>query len=161
MMKLNVSWAPKSLLVLAICASCWLLGGCNDTVSDKDIVRASLTETRALLQDKPGVARAIDTRTATDFATGHIPGAINLDLAAVKEDKDSIDPALAKFKTLVVYGADAGSGAASAMSKRLMRAGHKNVRLFAGGYAEWTAAGLKVDGSGAPKAPAQNAPAPK
>ena len=130
-------------------------------MSDRDIVKASLSETRAILQDKPGVARAIDTRNSTDFATGHIPGAINLDLSAVKEDKDSIDPALAKFKTLVVYGADAGSGTAWAMSKRLMRAGHKNVRLFAGGYAEWTAAGLKVDGSGAPKAPAQNAPVSK
>ncbi len=161
MMKLNVSWTLKSLLVLSICGSCWLLGGCNDTVSDRDIEIVSLTQTRAILQDKPGVARAIDTRTGQEFAAGHIPGAVNLDLSSVKEDKDSIDPALAKFKTLVVYGSDAGSGSARAMCKRLMRAGHKQVRFFAGGYAEWTAAGLKVDGTGPPKTPPQTTPMPK
>lgn len=161
MIKLNVVWTPKSLLTLTICASCWLLGGCNDTISDRDIEIVSLSQARALLQDKPGVARAVDTRTAQDFAAGHISGAVNLDLAAVSENKDSIDPALARFKTLVVYGTDPGSGASRAMTKRLMRAGHKDVRLFAGGYAEWTGAGLKVDGNAPAKGPAQSMPASK
>lgn len=150
-MKLNVVGVGKSLLAVAICGLACLLGGCNDHVSDLDIDVVSLTQVRAVLMDKPGVARAIDTRLPEEFAAGHIPGAMNLDLAAVSENKDSIDPSLASFKTLVVYGTDAGSGVARAMTKRLMRAGHKGVKLFAGGMAEWAGAGLKIEGVGAGK----------
>ena len=161
MMKNHVSWAGKSLLTLAICACCRLLGGCNDTISDRNIEVVSLSQARATLQDKPGVARAIDTRPQAEFAGAHISGAINLELASVSESKDSIDPALARYKTLVVYGTDAGSGSARAMTKKLMRAGHKDVKLFAGGIAEWIGAGLKVDGNAPPKGPPQSTPMPK
>jgi len=149
------SWLVKSLATLILCAFTGVFAGCNDRVSDKDIEMASLGETRALLQDKPGTAKAIDSRPAAEFAAGHIPGAINLELSQVPESKDSIDPALAAYKYLIVYGADPGSGTARAMAKRLMRSGHKDVKLFSGGYAEWTGSGLRTEGSGkaAPPAP--------
>lgn len=154
----------KCLMALMICAAAGLLGGCHDTINDGDIQFATLTETRALLQDKPGVARAVDVRMAKDYDAAHIPGALNLDLARVSENKDSIDPALARYKTLVVYGQDPGSATARAMAKRLMRAGHSGVMMFSGGMAEWTGAGLKVDGTGVkdvPPAPPQTTPATK
>ncbi len=160
MMNLGVKSAGTCVLAAAIFAACGLLGGCNDHVSDKDIELVTLTQARALLQDKPGVARAIDVRPAPDFAASHIPGALNLDLALVSENKDSIDPMLAKYKTLVVYGQDPGSGSARAMVKRLLRAGHNSVRLFAGGMAEWMGAGLKVEGTNA-KGPGQSTTMPK
>jgi rhodanese-related sulfurtransferase len=147
MMTIGVRGVGKCLLALAICASCGFLWGCHDTVSDDSIEMVTLTQARALLQDKPGVARAIDVRPPADFAAAHIPGALNLDLALVSENKDSIDPMLARYKTLVVYGQDPGSGSARAMVKRLLRASHKGARLFTGGMAEWTAAGLKVEGT--------------
>lgn len=159
-MKTNLSNVSKCLLALVICAASGLLGGCHDTINDGDIQFATLTQTRSLLQDKPGVARAIDVRTAKDFDAAHIPGAMNLDLANVSENKDSIDPALARYKSVIVYGQDPGSGTARAMAKRLMRAGHNGVLMFSGGMAEWTGAGLKVDGTGV-KGPPQSTPAPK
>jgi rhodanese-related sulfurtransferase len=155
-MKTTMSNTAKCLATLVICAITGVLGACHDTVSDGDIQFATLTQTRALLQDKPGVARAIDVRTPADYAAAHIPGAQNLDLAMVSENKDSIDPALARYKTLVVYGQDPGSGSARAMAKRLMRAGHKGVLMFSGGMAEWTGAGLKVEGTDT-KGPAPSA----
>ena len=159
-MKITLRNVAKCLMTLVICAVGGLLGGCHDTISDGDIQFATLTQTRAVLQDKPGIARAVDVRTAKDFDEAHIPGALNLDLATVSENKDSIDPALARYKNLVVYGQDPGSGTARAMAKRLMRAGHDGVLMFAGGMAEWTGAGLKVDGTGA-KGPAQSTPLAK
>jgi rhodanese-related sulfurtransferase len=124
------------------------LVGCSDTVSDRDIEFVTLPEVRKLTGDKPGTAALIDPRAADEFAAGHIPGAINRDLATVSERKDSLDPALARFKNLIVYGDDPGSGLARAMAKRLMRAGHKGVKMFSGGLAEWKGAGLKVETSG-------------
>lgn len=140
----------KSLCLLALCVAGAMLGGCGDTVSDRDIEFASVSETRALLQDKPGTARAVDVRPRADFAAGHLPGAVNLELADVSEAKDSIDPALAAYKYLLVYGSDPGSGSARAMAKRFMRSGHKGVKLFAGGYAEWVGSGLKTEGGTVP-----------
>lgn len=157
----------KCLFLLMICLAAGLFGGCHDTVNDDSIQFATLTQTRALLQDKPGVARAIDVRTAKDYGEAHIPNALNLDLALVSENKDSIDPALARYKNVIVYGQDPGSSTARAMAKRLMRAGHNGVLMFSGGMAEWIGAGLKTDGTGvkpapaAPAAPPQTTPATK
>ena len=163
----TLSRVAKCLSLLMICLAAGLLGGCHDTINDGDIQFATLTQTRAMLQDKPGVARAIDVRTAKDYAEAHIPNALNLDLALVSENKDSIDPALARYKSVIVYGQDPGSATARAMSKRLMRTGHGGVFMFSGGMAEWTGAGLKTDGTGvkaapaAPPVPPQTTPAPK
>jgi rhodanese-related sulfurtransferase len=147
----------KWLSVLALCVAGTRLGGCED-MSDAKIEYASLAETRSMLMDKPGVGKAVDVRTPPEYAKGHIPGAMNLDLADVPATKDSIDPALAAFKYLVVYGADPGSGSARAMAKRFMTAGHKGVKCFAGGYAEWVGSGLKTEASASP-APVPAAPA--
>jgi rhodanese-related sulfurtransferase len=141
----------KSLVLPILGLAGVFLGGCGDTVSDRDIQFVSLAETRALLQDKPGTAKAVDVRPRAEYAAGHLPGAINLELADVSETKDSIDPALAAYKFLVVYGADPGSGSARAMAKRFLRAGHKDPKCFVGGYSEWIGAGLKTEtGAGAP-----------
>ncbi len=138
-----------------------MLGGCGDKVSDKDVDEAivSVSQARAILQDKPGAAKAVDSRSPAEYADGHIPGAVNLDLATVSDRKDAIDPALARYKTLVVYGEDPGSGSARAMAKRLMRSGAKDVRLLGGGFLEWKGAGLRVEQSARP--PSAPAPATK
>jgi hypothetical protein len=61
-----------------------------------------------------------------------------------------VDPRLARFKGLIVYGDDPGSGVARATTKRLMRTGYKGVKMFAGGLSEWKSAGLKLEGAPAP-----------
>lgn len=136
---------------MALCLLGGTLAGCED-ISDKNIEFATLAETRSLLQDKPGVARAVDVRPGAEFAAGHLPGAVSLELADVSATKDSIDPALAAYKFLIVYGSDPGSGSARAMAKRLMTAGHKGVKFFAGGYAEWVGSGLRPEMGGPPAA---------
>jgi rhodanese-related sulfurtransferase len=150
MIKSILCQVSKLLSCMALCAVAALSTGCADHVSDKDIeaVTINLPQTRSFLQDKPGVALAIDTRTPADFSAAHIPGARNLDLSAVSAIPESIDPDLAAFNTLVVYGADPGSNSARAMTKRLIRAGHKDVKYFPGGMAEWLAAGMRTEGSG-------------
>jgi rhodanese-related sulfurtransferase len=147
-----------SLLFLAICAL--PLVGCQSSPSDKDIEFVSLAQVQAAVEGKPGgggdglmaifrggpgQVRLIDPRPPQDFDKGHIPGAVNLQLPAVSEKKDSLDPALAVYKLIIVYGSDPGSAVARAMTKRLMSAGAKEVRMFSGGYLEWTRAGLKVE----------------
>lgn len=124
-------------------------GGCSDNVSDRDIEMADLAEVRAAVA-KPDTIRLLDPRAPGQFAAGRIPTAINVPLADVSERKDDIDPRLARFKGLIVYGDDPGSGVARATTKRLMRTGYKGVKMFAGGLSEWKSAGLKLEGSPTP-----------
>lgn len=126
------------------------LGACQDNISDLDIEAIPLAEVRQL-QAKGGATAFIDPRSAGDFSQGRIPGAMNLTLPEVPDQKDSLDPRLSNYKHIVVYGDNPGSGVARAMTKRLMRAGAKHVRWFSGGLAEWRGNGLKVEQDSAVK----------
>jgi rhodanese-related sulfurtransferase len=137
--------------VVAVAA---LFGGCQDTVSDKDIMRVSLAEVQRLT--KPGAnALLLDPRPAPQYQAGHIPGAVNVTLDELPSDKKAIRADLASPKVVVVYGANPGDGYAIAATKRLLRAGQNGARLFSGGLAEWRSAGLKVEAAAA-GAPAAN-----
>lgn len=131
--------------------------GCQDSISDRDIETVPLAEVRQL-QTKGGTIALVDPRSPGEFANGRIPGAMNLTLPDVPDVKDSLDPRLANYKTIVVYGNDPGSGVARAMTKRLMRAGAKNVRLFSGGIAEWSGNGMTIEKDPAVKAAPASTP---
>lgn len=125
-----------------------VLTGCQQKISDRDIVSIDLAETRKLHAAR--AARFVDSRAPEDFAAGRIPGAMNLQLPQVSEVKTEMEPSIARAKTVVVYGANPGSGVAKAIAKRLMIAGHKGVRLYAGGMDEWRANNLPVEQSPRP-----------
>lgn len=137
----------KLLSVLALCVMGLGIGGCHDNISDKDIEYISLAEVRKAVQDKPGSAYLIDPRAPQDYALGHIPGAVNLQGFQVSDKKDSLDPALDRYKMLIVYGQAPNSDVAKGMTKRLMRVGANNVKMFNGGYLEWTRTGMPVEKS--------------
>ena len=81
-------------------------------------------------------------------AATHLPTARN---ACVYETSflDQIQGlGIALSAPLVVYGAGEGSLDAATAGEILRAAGYSEVRCFLGGLAEWTAAGLPLEGSG-------------
>lgn len=137
----------KALPVLVLCVIAVLVGGCNDTISDKDIEYIGLAQVKSAVDDKSGKTYLIDPRAPQDFALGHIPGASNLQLNKVSDRKDSLDPVLSRYKLLIVYGQAPNSDVAKGMTKRLMRAGAKDVKMFSGGFLEWSRSGLPIEKS--------------
>jgi len=135
--------------------------GCTRTITDNDIKQVTLTEVRSYTGGKSKKSvLVVDPRPADEFRAAHIPGARNLELSAVQaRGSTDLNPELAAYDTIIVYGDDPGSPAARAMVKRLMEKGHDSVYFFRGGLSEWTRGGLKVEGDKAqdPK-PAPNAP---
>lgn len=123
--------------------------GCSDTINDRDIVSLPLTEVRRLSEKEGNKVLLLDARVPSAFEAGHIPGAMNVPRAGIDADKAKLAPELANPKYVIVYGENPGDGYAAAITKRLLRAGQKGARLFRGGVAEWTSAGLKLEGSGA------------
>ncbi|MBX3406071.1 MAG: rhodanese-like domain-containing protein [Phycisphaeraceae bacterium] len=131
-------------VVSALCLVFVLISvGCQQKISDRDIVVIDLAETRKLHAAR--AARFVDSRGPEEFAAGRIAGSLNLQLPQVSEVKTEMEPSIARAKTVVVYGNNPGSGVAKAIAKRLMIAGHKGVRLYAGGMDEWRANNLPVE----------------
>jgi polyisoprenoid-binding protein YceI len=88
----------------------------------------------------------IDTLPADHFRKVHLPGAVN---ACVHEA--AFPDHIAGITTdpradIVVHGAGAGSRDAAAAAEKLARMGYAKVAVFAGGLAEWRAAGHPLAG---------------
>ncbi len=142
-----------SALSAAVCLgllSVLVVPGCGTTINDKDVDKnqVSVGEVRRLLAEqtkrrRDDVILLIDTRPATEFAAGHIPGARNISLASVRP-KAALDPSLKRYENLVVYANDPSSASARAMVKRLMSNGYDGVVLLAGGMYQWRTTGGEV-----------------
>lgn len=130
-----------------------MVGGCQDSVSDKDISRVGVADVQRLTKDSHRVM-ILDPRPADQFARGHLPGAVNVPLETIPSTKGTLRPDLATPKLVIVYGDNPGDGYAVAATKRLLRAGQSGARLFPGGLAEWRGAGLTTGSTAAEPAPA-------
>lgn len=77
----------------------------------------------------------IDARDAGQFATDHIPGAVNLEWRRVLAERNSIP----NDKPVLIY---CNTGSLSAQAGFALRvAGYENVRILQGGFEEWKAKG--------------------
>ena len=81
--------------------------------------------------------KLIDVRTPTEFAAGHISGALNVPLDQIEARLDDVDPA-----SPVVLVCKAGSRAR--MASDLLAPCRQNTAVLAGGMDAWYRAGLPV-----------------
>ena len=97
-----------------------------------------------------GDAVLIDVREPAEFATGHIPGSINIPRGVLEFQVDAhpavanvSDPVLShKERPIVVVCRTGGRAALSAVN--LQRLGFADVRSIAGGVMAWGEAGLPL-----------------
>jgi len=116
------------------------LSGCAKKITDDDIKFVRVDEVHSLLQtarERPDVLLLIDPRSPRAYNEGHIPGAFNISLATINPESKR-NPAYEGFKNIIIYGDDPASAPARAMSKKMMLAGYKKVRMFVGGMRDWT-----------------------
>ncbi|WP_353128989.1 MBL fold metallo-hydrolase [Parapedobacter pyrenivorans] len=75
--------------------------------------------------------QVVDVRSATEYAAGHVPGAINLFVGTLADHLDKLD----RSKQLVIH---CQGGARAAIAQSVLAAyGFKDVQNFSGGMAEW------------------------
>ena len=99
------------------------------------------TITATELSARGDAVTVIDLRPAEEFATGHIPGARNMQL----KDLERRHPEIPQDREVVVYCRGAYSLPAAQAAERL-RAQGLAVRRLRRGFTEWRLAGLPVEG---------------
>ncbi len=101
--------------------------------------RVGVAEFEKLWQEKKYVV--LDVRTADEFKSGHIPGAVNLDVLDDSFEKKLVE--LDKTKTYLVHCA-AGRRSANAADE-MKKLGFKSVVDLSPGFNGWKAAGKPVE----------------
>jgi rhodanese-related sulfurtransferase len=82
----------------------------------------------------------VDTREDSEWARGHIPGAIHLGKGVIERDIEKTVPD--KETTVVLY---CGGGYRSALAAdNLQKMGYRNVISMDGGWRGWTEAGFPI-----------------
>lgn len=91
------------------------------------------TRTRLTRPDEVGGRRVLDIRQGAEFAAGHLPGAVHVELG----DLPQYGGDLPEEPTVVMCGhGERAAGGASLLE----RAGHSDVTVLIGGPADWVAA---------------------
>ena len=86
----------------------------------------------------------VDALAPMSYARSHLPGAVNLPLEWVDERAARRIPQL--HTKVVVYCVDAECDSSVLVAERLRSLGYTNVRHYLEGKADWTAAGLPLEG---------------
>ncbi len=83
----------------------------------------------------------VDTREESEWARGHLPGAVHLSKGIIERDVEKAIPD--KAAPIVLY---CGGGFRSALAAdNLQRMGYTNVISMDGGWRGWTEAGFPVE----------------
>jgi 3-mercaptopyruvate sulfurtransferase SseA len=133
-----------------------------ETPSTPTFTELTLAETRAILAAQSAVF--VDARPESIWREGHIPGSVPLG----SEEFTRLYP---RTKTqlnrpLVVYCSSAHCGQSRLIATVLHRLGHLNIRIFPGGWEEWSAAAAPIEPSlqtspdGLPITRSENPPTP-
>ncbi len=148
----------RSILVAALALA--VVGpACTRKTSDRDLQFVTPYEALEHTNEAPGLFEKpvetawVDPRPAQQYATEHIPGAINLPFPRMTAEAEVVLKGYGRF---VVYDGGQDDTIAKAASKRLMELGFDHVYTLEGGLDKWKRADQPVE-KGVP-APAEPAP---
>lgn len=107
------------------------------------LVFITLPEVEELWHNQAAVI--VDSRPASEFRRGHVPGAISVPLEEVKGGNYLLLERISPGRPLIIY-CEGGDCLTSLNLARLLHGrGFGDLRVFSGGWAEWLAAGLPVE----------------
>lgn len=151
----NVRWLVAILLVLVSIVLVSYQVSIPETASNLDLLVDANWVASHLGDD---TVRIVDMRPIDDYAQGHIPGAVQLDLVAVRTTTDGVRGQVAPPEiveavlgglgidvqtTVVIYDADTGIDA-TRLFWTLEYYGHQDVHLLDGGWGAWQRAGKEM-----------------
>ncbi len=117
--------------LISVLIALLLLSGCSSS-NDKDTYNQVTMDEAIAMMDKAENYIIVDVRTAEEYASGHIPGAINIPNETIKiKDVDELKD---KEQLILVY-CRSGNRSKQA-SEKLVKLGYTNIVEF-GGIKDW------------------------
>jgi len=113
---------------------------------------AILTPVEALDALKAGTHQFIDARDPDEFATGHIPNALNISADSLALGQADIS-SLAKDRPLIVYCGSTSCDKSDELAKALKSLGFTNISVMPEGFEGWQAANGPVEAAHSPAEP--------
>jgi rhodanese-related sulfurtransferase len=104
----------------------------------------SLAEMKRLFDE--GTAIILDARDAAEYERGHIPGAINIPYDRIPEYFDVLQSQVPMDALVVCYCRSLTCDFSDQLATELKIIGYQNVKVFSGGWDQWTAAGYPIEG---------------
>jgi rhodanese-related sulfurtransferase len=104
------------------------------------VPRISIDELKTLM-DRNAVV-VLDVRDPASFATGHIPGAVNVDYTQVLKQAKMF---AAEKRTIVAYCACANEMTAARAAVDLAASGIPGTKALKGGWDEWVQRGERIE----------------
>ena len=130
----------RSLIVIAVI----LVAASVSWAAHSDITFKTVTaeDLKAEMQSGKSKVFIVDARTAEEFRQGHLPWAINVPPKLFSAMAGS----LPRNRTipLVFYCRGYNCTLSQSAAMEALRAGYTNIRLYRGGYPEWSQKGYKV-----------------
>ena len=120
----------KSILIVL---TALLLGGCAAQPANNASYRQISTEEAVTIMAQESDYIILDVRRADEFASGHIPGAINIANESIGTDEI---PELPDKNQLILVYCRSGNRSKQA-SRKLVNLGYTNIVEF-GGILDWT-----------------------
>jgi rhodanese-related sulfurtransferase len=101
------------------------------------------TEEAAALWADPNIV-FVDVRPETDYAVGHIKGAVHLPLDEYERAFPAVEPRLKNAAAIVVYCKSLDCGKSYWAALRLHKAGLTQTKIYPAGWNEWVIRGYPV-----------------
>jgi rhodanese-related sulfurtransferase len=111
-------------------------------VGDRFPHPVEIEEVRRLIDEGAAV---VDARARELYLEGHLPSALSLPLGEADPLPDSFRQAVSADSVLVLYCSGYGCPDSFDLGVILLAEGYRDVRVFEGGFPEWTDAGLPVE----------------
>jgi rhodanese-related sulfurtransferase len=87
----------------------------------------------------------IDARTASEYESGHIPGAMLCDYFEMGRYFETVLPRLSREEKIAVYCTGPSCDDSEMLAKELYTLGYTKLCVFRGGIEEWTEAGFELE----------------
>ncbi|WP_031485436.1 rhodanese-like domain-containing protein [Maridesulfovibrio frigidus] len=92
-----------------------------------------------------GEAVIIDARSGSDFAMGHVPGAINVPSWAVHAELDGLIASIPKDKMIIVYCDGLSCGKSKIVGRKLVEKGFSKLAVYPDGLDGWLSLGKDLE----------------
>ena len=89
-------------------------------------------------------ATIIDARDPSEYAQGHIPGAVNMPFEQVATDTERLEKFDAQGKPIIIYCGGGTCEVSMNLAFSMVSAGQKKVLVYMGGWPDWASSGYPV-----------------